>query len=197
LDPCIGREVRGLSQQAHSAPAPAVPRHIAIIMDGNGRWATERGLPRLVGHNEGQKNVKRILEHCSNIGVEVLTLYTFSTENWARPDGEVAGLMHLLAETAKHEIPELDENNVRFIVSGRLDEMPDPARSELTKAIEQTKHNTGIVLNVAVNYSGRAEIVDAAKKIARMVADGEIDPQAMKPQSPALSTIPGFPSRTC
>lgn len=166
-----------------NSKATGVPRHIAIIMDGNGRWATARGLPRLAGHDEGQRNVKRILEHCSGIGLEVLTLYTFSTENWSRPDDEVSGLMHLVAETAKREIDELHSKDVRFIVSGRLGEIPDPARSELERGISLTKENTGIVLNIAVNYSGRSEIVDAARRIARMAAAGDIDADSIDEKS--------------
>jgi undecaprenyl diphosphate synthase len=142
------------------------PIHIAIIMDGNGRWARKRGLPRTEGHKAGVKAVKRIVRVAGEIGIKYLTLFTFSTENWRRPKYEVTAIMKLLYQTTKKEIDELMENNVKLVCTGRIDQLSVLQKGILKKTIGKTKNNTGLVLNLALNYSGRAEILDAIKKIA-------------------------------
>lgn len=144
-----------------------LPQHIAIIMDGNGRWAKKHHLPRLAGHREGAKAVREVVRACGELGIKYLTLYAFSTENWARPRKEVAGLMHLLSATLKREALELNQNNVRFQVIGRIEELPDYARRQINQVIELTKNNSGLTLNLALNYGGRQEITDAVRKLVR------------------------------
>lgn len=142
-----------------------LPSHIAIIMDGNGRWAKKRGLPRIVGHRVGAKSVKEIVRACGELGIKVLTLYAFSIENWKRPKTEVDALMNLLIRYLKKEVPELMKNNVKLIITGRINELPERVIEEIKDAQNKTFPNTGLILNLAINYSGRAEIVDAVKKI--------------------------------
>ena len=156
-----------------------LPRHIAIIMDGNGRWAKARGLPRIAGHREGVNSVREITRACGELGIEALTLYTFSSENWRRPRPEVDALMRLLVTTIRHEVRELMANNVRLRVLGHLNEMPSVAQREMESAIEQTAGNDGLSLNLALSYGGRREILDAVKKIAAQVAAGEIGPEGI------------------
>ena len=144
-----------------------MPVHVAIIMDGNGRWAAKRGLDRSSGHKAGVDAVRRIVEISGQIGISYLTLYTFSTENWKRPVSEVGFLFKLLNDTARSELAELNRNNVRLITTGQLDQIPFARRRAILHAIEKTSKNTGLVLNLALNYSGRMEIVEAVKKIAR------------------------------
>ncbi len=151
-----------------------LPQHIAIIMDGNGRWAKKRGLPRIAGHRAGVKTVKRIVKAAGEIGLKYLTLYTFSTENWKRPKEEVSAIMKLLEETTRREINELDKNNVRLITTGRIEELSPRRRAILEKATQQTKNNTGLTLNLALSYSGRMEILDAVKRIAGDTKSGKI-----------------------
>jgi undecaprenyl diphosphate synthase len=143
-----------------------LPTHIAVIMDGNGRWAQKRGLPRTAGHRAGVKAVKKIVRAAGDIGVKILTLFTFSTENWRRPKYEVTAIMKLLYRTTKREINELVENNVKLICTGRIDQFSSQQREILKEAMEETQENTGLVLNLALNYSGRTEILDAVKQIA-------------------------------
>jgi undecaprenyl diphosphate synthase len=140
-----------------------LPEHIAIIMDGNGRWAKLRGLPRVAGHRAGVNAVKKIVKFSKKIGIKYLTLFAFSTENWQRPKQEVNALMRLLKEYINKEIPTLIENNIKLIVIGR--ELEDSLQKEINKACELTKNNDGLILTIALNYSGRAEIIDAVKKI--------------------------------
>lgn len=142
-----------------------IPKHVAIIMDGNGRWAQAKGLKRLLGHHEGYKTLKRVLLAASSLGIEVLTAYGFSVENWRRPEDEIGGLMSLIGEAAKIELADLKRNNVQAKVSGRLAEIPDQTRLALQNMIDETANNTGIVFNLAINYGGRAEIVDAVKML--------------------------------
>jgi undecaprenyl diphosphate synthase len=149
--------------------ALAVPQHIAIIMDGNGRWAQERGLPRLAGHRAGTENIRRIIESCVEFGVKVLTLYAFSTENWRRPDEEVNGLMMILGDVIERETAELHENGVQLRHIGSLEGVPPDLQRRVRQAVELTRFNSRLVLNVAFNYGGRAELVDAVR---RLVADG-------------------------
>ena len=151
-----------------------VPEHIAIIMDGNGRWAKARALPRIAGHKEGINSVREITRVCGEIGVKHLTLYTFSTENWKRPSSEVSALMHLLLKTIKEEIKELHKKGVRFTIIGDLDTIPVKTAEGLRDGIEITKANTGLNLNLALNYGSRQEIVEAMKSIAHRVKEGEV-----------------------
>jgi undecaprenyl diphosphate synthase len=147
-----------------------IPRHIGIIMDGNGRWARKRGLPRTAGHRAGIDAVRKIVRACGELGVSHLTVYTFSTENWGRPRLEVSMLMELLVEVTKAEIAELDKSNVRLRVIGDLEMFPKKTRGVLKEGIERLGKNTGLTLNLALNYGGRAEIVNAAKNFARAAA---------------------------
>ena len=137
-----------------------LPRHIAIIMDGNGRWAKKRGLPRAFGHREGAKVVKEIVTACAQLGIEVLTLYAFSTENWARPKAEIAGLMRILEAYLKRELHTFMENNVRLRVIGDISALPEKPVTALRKVLSATEKNTGMQLNLALNYGGRQELVD-------------------------------------
>ena len=143
----------------------ALPSHIAVIMDGNGRWARKRGLPRVAGHRSGINAVREVVEGCAELGVSVLTLYAFSVENWKRPATEVRTLMLLLREYLNREIDNLDRNNIRFKAIGRTDQLEPAVRVELDKAIARTCSNTGMVFVVALNYGGRAEIVDAVNQL--------------------------------
>ena len=138
-----------------------IPRHIAIIMDGNGRWAKSKGLPRVVGHKTGVDSVKTAVRTCGELGVSVLTLYAFSTENWLRPASEVSELMRLLSWVLKREIDDLDRNHVRLMASGRLEKLPKSVGTELERATAKLKHNDGLLLNLALNYGARQEIIDA------------------------------------
>jgi undecaprenyl diphosphate synthase len=147
-----------------------IPRHIGIIMDGNGRWAKQRGLPRTAGHRAGTDSMRKIVEACGELGVSYLTTYTFSTENWSRPRLEVTMLMELLVEMTRREIANLDKNNVRLRAIGDLDKLPPKTRRVLREGIERLSGNTGLTLNLAINYGGRADIVYAAKEFAREAA---------------------------
>ncbi len=153
-----------------------LPAHIAIIMDGNGRWAKKRDLPRTAGHEAGVEAVRRVVRACAELGVKYLTLYTFSVENWNRPREEVAALMKLLTRTTRREIDELNRNNVRLTTIGRIDELSKSRRLALAMAVEKTKKNTGLVLNLALNYGGRTEIIDSVRAIALGIRSGHILP---------------------
>lgn len=154
-----------------------LPSHVAIIMDGNGRWARKRGLPRTAGHRAGVKTVKKIVRLAGDIGLKYLTLFTFSTENWKRPKSEVTALMKLLGETTKRELSELLENNVKLMATGDIEDLPRERREILVDAIKRTTGNTGLVLNLALNYSGRNEIIQAVKRISRDVVSGGLSPE--------------------
>ena len=151
-----------------------LPRHIAIIMDGNGRWAKEQGQDRLFGHFHGVESVRNIVEGCAELGVEYLTLYAFSTENWDRPEYEVVGLMELLVSTIRDEAETLRKNNIRLHVIGDMNMLPDYARNELNEALEITRENTGLNLIMALSYSGRWELLNAVKNIANEVKKGKL-----------------------
>jgi len=151
-----------------------MPHHVAVVMDGNGRWARQRGLSRIEGHYEGRKATRRLVEECVDLNLEFLTIYTFSTENWARSREEVAGLMYLIQSALAAEVEDLDRNNVRFVASGRLHELPEELQQTISEGQAATADNTGLVLNMAVNYSGRGELVDACRQIARQVAEGRL-----------------------
>jgi undecaprenyl diphosphate synthase len=146
-----------------------IPTHVAIIMDGNGRWATKRGLPRNEGHRAGTENIRRVLMAAAEFGVKVLTIYAFSTENWGRPDDEVTGLLDILEATITREVPELHKNGVRLHHSGSLEGISEQMKQGVQSALELTKNNDRVTLNVAFNYGGRAEILNV---IRRMIADG-------------------------
>ncbi|MFM7769878.1 MAG: isoprenyl transferase [Bacteroidota bacterium] len=154
-----------------------LPRHIAIIMDGNGRWAEEKGQDRLYGHFHGVESVRNIVEGSAELGVEYLTLYAFSTENWDRPVTEVTGLMELLVETIRKEVPTLNKNNIRLHVIGAMDMLPEYALKALQEALDLTAENTGLNLIMALSYSSRWELVTAVKKIGMDVKSGIIDPE--------------------
>ena len=159
------------------APRAGLPRHIAIIMDGNGRWARERGMPRIKGHEAGAKSVRAVTEACAELGIPFLTVYAFSTENWKRPADEVAALFGLLEEFIAQETPSLMENSVRLRAIGRLNELPDSCQLALRKAIAQTAGNTRITLILALNYSARTEIVDAVRTLCINAVAGELAPE--------------------
>ena len=152
------------------------PRHVAIIMDGNGRWAQQRGLDRSEGHAEGVKTVRRITEAASRAGIEYLTLYTFSTENWNRPKAEVDALMHLIVIAIERETPDLIKNNVRLTMIGDMSRMPKDARERLERCMKETSHCTGLTLVLALSYSSRWEIVEACRRLAADAVAGEITP---------------------
>lgn len=151
-----------------------IPKHIAIIMDGNGRWAKKRGLPRTMGHRAGVETIRNIVKTCSKIGVEYLTIYAFSTENWKRPKDEVNALMSLLVEFLKKEVEELHSNNVVIQSIGNIKELPEICQKELKKAYERTKENDGLKLNLALNYGGRNEIQKAIIDIAKDIKENKL-----------------------
>jgi undecaprenyl diphosphate synthase len=159
-----------------------LPQHIAIICDGNGRWATRRGLPRPLGHRQGYLATRRVVRAASDLGVKVLTLYAFSTENWTRPKIETDGLMRLFEEGARRELNELHENGVRMRFSGRISELPVSLQEKLRVNEERTAQNTGLTLNVCLNYSGRAEIIDAAKRLVEMACRQELCAMDVTPE---------------
>jgi undecaprenyl diphosphate synthase len=156
-------------EKTDRAPLSVIPQHVAIIMDGNGRWAQQRGLPRLAGHRAGTENVRRILEACVDLGIKILTLYAFSTENWSRPREEVDGLMGLLSQVIDRETEDLRKNGVRLRHLGSLDGLPPRMRSRIERGIAATADGNRLLVNVALNYGGRGEIVMA---VQRLMKDG-------------------------
>ncbi len=184
-DPAAREAVRRMRERSPEADPLArlpevhpdrIPRHIAIIMDGNGRWAEERGFPRIFGHQNGAASVRTVMEECRLLGVEVITLYSFSLENWKRPAQEVEALMHLYERYLEGEREALADRNLRFRQIGRRDGLPQAVIDASVELERATANNTGPMLCLAVNYGSRAEIVDAAQSLARRVASGEIDP---------------------
>ncbi|GEL06689.1 isoprenyl transferase [Salisediminibacterium halotolerans] len=151
-----------------------IPKHIAVIMDGNGRWAKKRGLPRVAGHREGMNAIRRMVRLADRTGVEVLTLYAFSTENWKRPKTEVEFLMRLPERFLNAELPELIEKNVRVRVTGEIETLPEYTQRAVKKAAEETSGNTGMILNFALNYGSRSEIIESVKTIYKKVESGEV-----------------------
>jgi len=156
-----------------------LPQHVAVIMDGNGRWAKKKGAARIFGHRNAIQAVRETTEACAELGVRYLTLYAFSTENWSRPKEEVDALMQLMVSTIRSEIQTLVKNNVRLITIGDTANLPSVCQRELKEAIEITKENTGLTLNIALSYSGRWEILTAVKQIAQAVQKGELSPEAI------------------
>lgn len=168
-----------MSQLLEKIDKSRLPRHIAIIMDGNGRWAKEQGQDRLFGHFHGVESVRNIVEGCAELGIEYLTLYAFSTENWDRPEYEVVGLMELLVNTIRQEAETLHKNNIRLHVIGDMTMLPGYAKKELDEALEMTKSNTGLNLVMALSYSGRWELLNAVKNIAHEVKEGKLQVEAI------------------
>ena len=163
-----------MTQLVEQIDLQKLPSHIAIIMDGNGRWAQEQGHDRLFGHLHGVESVRNIVEGAAELGVKYLTLYAFSTENWDRPVDEVTGLMELLVDTIRKEVPTLNKNNIRLDIIGDVNMLPPNAQKELKEALAETAANTGLTLVMALSYSSRWEIIDAVKKVAEDVAAGKI-----------------------
>lgn len=153
-----------------------MPEHVAVIMDGNGRWAKKRGLPRLAGHNAGMKAMKKIVDHSDKLGIKYLTVYAFSTENWKRSVAEVTGIFKLLVSYVDSDLQELVQNNVRVKILGDYSELPKDAVRSLEKTLQQTKNNTGLQFNIALNYGGRDELKRAVKSIAVKIQEGELQP---------------------
>jgi undecaprenyl diphosphate synthase len=153
-----------------------IPRHVAVIMDGNGRWAEARGLPKIAGHQAGAKRVKEIVTAAAELGIKVLTLYTFSTENWKRPKHEIDALFGLLDNYIKAEEASLQKNNIKLLVTGDIEGLPDPVKSNIKKTIISTKDNEALTLNLALNYGSRSEITRAARALASEAKAGSIDP---------------------
>jgi len=158
-----------MSDQSPAVPLERVPRHVAIIMDGNGRWALARGLPRIAGHRAGTENLRRVIRASVEFGIKYLTIYAFSTENWGRPPEEVRGLMHILEDVIDRELAELDQEGVQLRHIGRLERLAPMLQKKVLQAIERTKNNDRLILSVAFNYGGRDEIVQA---IQHMMKDG-------------------------
>lgn len=156
-----------------------LPRHIAVIMDGNGRWATQQGLPRIFGHRAGVESIRAAANACRWLGISYLTLYSFSTENWARPESEVGALMQLIEEQFRQEVDDLDQQGVRILHLGRLQGLPDSLQQTLRETVARTEQNTALNLVFAINYSGRAELVDAVRRLAAAAAAGAVDPQEL------------------
>lgn len=171
-----------------------LPEHIAIIMDGNGRWAQEKGEDRLFGHLHGVESVRNIVEGAAEIGIGYLTLYAFSTENWDRPAYEVSGLMELLVDTIRKEVPTLNKNNIRLHVIGDIDMLPEAARSELFEALKETSQNTGLNLVMAISYSSRWELENAIREIAADAKAGKLEPENIdQPLIQSYLTTKHFP----
>jgi undecaprenyl diphosphate synthase len=169
-------------------PPQKIPRHIAVIMDGNGRWAVQRGLPRVRGHSRGAEIVEDIVSECDRLRQqfgrpEVLTLYSFSLENWKRPPDEVAFLMQMYIEYLREQRPKMLENNIRFRQIGRTDNLAPEVLDEVNRTLEMTQHHTGLTLCLALNYGSRAEITDAVRAIAEKVRAGELDPASIEEQT--------------
>lgn len=160
-----------------------IPKHIGIIMDGNGRWAKQRNLPRTMGHKAGVETIRRILKECNRLGVRYLTLYAFSTENWKRPKDEVSALMSLLIEYLKNELKELHENNVIVNYVGNVDRLPVKAQEALKEAWELTQNNTGVQMNLALNYGGREEILHGIRNLVDAVQDNRFSMEELTEES--------------
>lgn len=156
-----------------------LPRHVAIIMDGNGRWAQERGLPRFMGHQKGTERIREIIEETLELGIGHLTLYAFSKENWVRPKEEIDFLMNLLSLYLDQELPKLKENEIRFNVIGCLSDLPPPIQKKLERNISETRHYTKLVLTLALSYSGRVEITEACRRLAQKVKAGELEVESI------------------
>jgi len=164
-------------------PPEKLPRHIAVIMDGNGRWAQQRGLPRIEGHRRGAESVRRITEECARLGIEQLTLYCLSSENWKRPREELDFLLQMLQQYMIEQRQRVMEHNIRVRVIGRREALPEQVLRETDQTVAISRNNTGLVLCLAINYGGRAELVDAVRRIAQQVKCGQLDPQSIDEQT--------------
>lgn len=173
----LKKQKQNQSEKGHQLfdPNGAIPNHVAIIMDGNGRWAQKRGLPRVAGHKEGMQQVRKIALHAKSLGVKVLSLYAFSTENWKRPSEEVSFLMKLPIDFFSTFIPQLNENNIRVMTTGVIEALPKNTRIAVENAVAQTAQNDGMILNFALNYGSRLEIADAIQRIATDYAKQPFD----------------------
>jgi undecaprenyl diphosphate synthase len=180
-------EVPYIPDSLVDVPRERWPRHIAIIMDGNGRWARAHGLPRIEGHRRGADAVRRVTEECSRLGLEQLTLYAFSSENWRRPRDEVEALMELYRQHLVQERPTLMKNNVRFVTIGRREGIPPHVLEEVDRTVAVSAKNTGPVLCLAVNYGSRQEITDAARRLAAQAARGQLDPASITEETVAAA----------
>ena len=167
------------STEPLDVPRERLPRHIAIIMDGNGRWARQRGLPRIEGHRRGATSVRRVTEECARLGIEQITLYCLSSENWKRPAEELDFLLQLLQQYLVDERPRIMEHNIRVKWIGRREGLPEEALRALDQTVRRSSGNTGLCVCLAINYGGRAEVVDAVRRIAAEVRDGTLDPAAI------------------
>ncbi|MEA5473969.1 isoprenyl transferase [Synechococcus sp. CCY9201] len=181
----MSRALATTTPHSHVSPLPAaldparLPTHVAVIMDGNGRWARQRGLPRVMGHRAGVESLKRTLRLCSDWGIGALTAYAFSTENWNRPGEEVSFLMALFEKVLVRELEGLEREQVRIRFLGDLEPLPEGLRQRIAEATERTAGNSGIHFNVCTNYGGRNELVRAARQLAQRVAEGTLDPEAI------------------
>ncbi|WP_122646827.1 isoprenyl transferase [Enterococcus mediterraneensis] len=189
--PQKNKYIQETSEFVFAADGP-IPKHIAIIMDGNGRWAQNRRLPRIAGHKEGMETVKKVTKHASKLGVKVLTLYAFSTENWKRPTEEVNFLMQLPVDFFDKFVPELIKENVKVHVMGYTEFLPAHTQDAVKRAIEQTKENTGMVLNFALNYGSRAEIVTGVKEIVKKLSAEKLSADAITEEMVADHLMTGF-----
>lgn len=170
-----------------------LPRHVAVIMDGNGRWAKQRGLPRLAGHQQGVKTVRRTVELCGDLkGIRALTLYAFSTENWTRPKDEIGGLMQLLKTYLRVELAEMLKNDIRLTTIGHVGELPAEARDELAATTARTANNKKFILNLALNYGAHRSLTDAARTLAQRAQAGTLDPAAITPDTVAQALETSF-----
>jgi len=173
------------TEETTPQPSPRLPRHIAVVMDGNGRWARQRGLMRIEGHYEGRKATRRLVEGCVWLGIPYLTIYAFSTENWSRSADEVRGILGLIEAALETEIDDLNKSNVRFTTSGRIHDLPESLQQALAAGEARTAGNTGLVLNLAINYSGRTELADACRAIAEECVAGRLSPEAITTETVA------------
>lgn len=177
----------GESSHDPNGASPVIPRHIGIVMDGNGRWAQRQGLPRIEGHRRGVGSVRAVVEQSSRLGLGQLTLYCLSSENWKRPKRELDFLMRLLEQYVIEERSEIMDQNIRFRTIGRREGLSPGVLAEIDKTIELSRSNSGMVLCLAVNYGGRLELVDAVRQIARQVSDGKLDPESIDEQTISAS----------
>jgi undecaprenyl diphosphate synthase len=175
-------ETQVISQLREQIDPSKLPRHVAIIMDGNGRWAKQRGKPRIEGHRAGIQSVRAVVEASAELGLAALTLYSFSSENWRRPALEIRALMGLLVEYLKRELRELNENNIRLKTIGRIEVLPSEVQEQLHLTIENTRNNTGLILNLALNYGGQYEILDAVKKILYDIKEDLLSIDTLTPE---------------
>lgn len=172
-----------LSTLPNKTDLKILPRHVAVIMDGNGRWAKKRGLPRIEGHRRGANTLKEMLRYCKDLGIETLTAYAFSTENWGRPHTEVSFLMTLFEKLLRRELKEMQEEEVCINFLGDLTILPQSLQQEMQQSMEATKNNTGVYFNVAINYGSRHEMVRACRAISEKVRQGELDPEAINEET--------------